>query len=610
MKPLSLFAMHLVCLFGLILATPSLAQDEPPTSKEKRSVRAIAATIDKAGRYFKLEKYKTCRGQIQKAQRMIEELADGADAPLLDLLRPEYERLAKAHELLGAQGIELAELKPLPPPMVSGQDAISFTKTIAPILVTNCGRCHVRRNRGDFSAANYQALMDSTHVSPGMADESRLIEVIVDGDMPPNGTVSDDDLERLKTWIGQGASFDGDQPQQNLVDLVGGGPAPNGGRLQVSRPKGGETVSFGLDVAPLLIEHCAPCHIDRRNPRGNLSMANFASLIRGGDSGNLWVPGDPAASLLVRRLMGEGVDVMPPNGKLDDASIETIAKWIEEGATFDGDRQQTDLRNVARTARAAAQTHPELAAERSQLAEQNWQLIMSDVAPRTQITHSFRFYSTTTDDRLKQLADQLESVVPRIVEVFKAAPDQPLVKGNTTVFVFERRYDFNELGTMLNNRPLPDELTSFWDFTIVDAYMSVLLPRNQDPTTAALPMVQQLSALHVAQMAPGVPRWFADGAGQWAAERLYPRDERIKAWETEARDIASQMGQPGDFANGKLPEHQAGRVGYLFIKQLRADPKRFNRLFRSLREGTPFDLAFEQALGKQPAEFFSTPTRR
>ncbi len=320
----------LACVFLSLSFCAALVFGDEPTAKQKRSVNAIAKVIDRADRLYKSKKYESSAEKIIEAEQQIMRLATEADADLISLIQPEYDRLAQQHKLLIEQGQKLQELKPLPAPIVAGMKPVSFKSEVAPILITNCGRCHVRARRGNFSAASYRSLMDSTHVSSGMPNKSRLIERIVDGEMPPDGKVAEKDLESLKQWIAQGAKFDGEGPGQDITALTGMTLAPDRTAIEVSKPTGNETVSFGLDVAPILIKNCASCHIDRNPPRGGLSMATFMQLLRGGDSGNLLVPGTSADSSIVRRLQAEGATVMPPTGKLDAKWIDLITKWIDE----------------------------------------------------------------------------------------------------------------------------------------------------------------------------------------------------------------------------------------------------------------------------------------
>ena len=99
----------------------------------------------------------------------------------------------------------------------AGADKISFTKQVAPVLVTRCGNCHVQRTRGDLSMASYAELIkggkNGIIVQPGSGKGSRLYEVIESGDMPRGGgTVLPEELALLVRWIDEGAVFDGRNP--------------------------------------------------------------------------------------------------------------------------------------------------------------------------------------------------------------------------------------------------------------------------------------------------------------------------------------------------------------------------------------------------------------
>ncbi len=599
----------LIFLFFPCLLTLPLSMADEPTAKEKRQVKSIESILDRAGRLYKSKKFDACKDKVEQAQSQIEQLSAAADADLLKLIKPEYERLANAHKLLKAEGLEMGAIKPLPTPMTDDETddgtAVSFVETVAPILVRNCGRCHVRGNRGDFSAASYNALMQSTHIASGLANESRLIEVIVDGDMPPNGNFPAEELDILKKWIAQGAKYDGDMPNQNISMLQGDEPEMEEERLRVTQSTGKETVSFGLHVAPVLIKNCGQCHIDTNNVRGNFNMANFQQFLGGGDSGNPFVPGKSKESNLIKRLRGIDSEVMPPSGKLDEKVIAQIAKWIDEGGKFDGgDNPQLEISTVAAVARAGAQTHEELTSERNDLAQKNWKLIMTDVAATENRTENFRMVGATLPDRLNEFGTLAEKMAPKIRNAFKTKPEGPFIKGDTTIFLFERRYDFNELGVMLNGRPLPTGLKGYWSYNTIDAYASLLTSRSEEPETAQANLAQQLAALYVTNLAPDVPRWFADGAGYWAAARIFPKDDVVSKWDEQAKSIFANMKKPGDFATGKMPEHEAALVSYLFVNNLRNNASRFAKIFKFLDAGYSFERAFTEAMGQTPAEYF------
>merc|ERR1711964_523514 len=89
------------------------------------------------------------------------EMAKAVDEDVLKLLEPIHRRVVRAHALLELEGVELdpiVELRLDPKPMPDSKKT-SFVQHVAPILVAKCGRCHVNGNRGEFSMANYDALL-------------------------------------------------------------------------------------------------------------------------------------------------------------------------------------------------------------------------------------------------------------------------------------------------------------------------------------------------------------------------------------------------------------------------------------------------------------------
>lgn len=94
--------------------------------------------------------------------------------------------------------------------------------------------------------------------------------------------------------------------------------------------------AYDETIQPLLEARCYDCHgVDRQ--RGGLRLDLRASALLGGDRGAPFMPGDSAASLLLRAVMGteEGLDQMPPKGEpLTEAEIAAIRDWIDAGAEW------------------------------------------------------------------------------------------------------------------------------------------------------------------------------------------------------------------------------------------------------------------------------------
>jgi cytochrome c len=91
---------------------------------------------------------------------------------------------------------------------------------------------------------------------------------------------------------------------------------------------GGPTVSFALDIQPVLTQDCVICH----GGAGGLFVDTYAGLMTGGSSGQVVIPGDPEQSL-VKRLEGTVTPRMPLDlPPLTTPEIDRIKQWILEGA--------------------------------------------------------------------------------------------------------------------------------------------------------------------------------------------------------------------------------------------------------------------------------------
>lgn len=92
-------------------------------------------------------------------------------------------------------------------------------------------------------------------------------------------------------------------------------------------------------VAPALRSRCSSCHNEDKR-RGQLSLASYRDLMKGGESGAVIVPHQPDRSDLVRRIRLDPahVDFMPKDGKtpLTAEQRAAIEWWIEIGAPSGG----------------------------------------------------------------------------------------------------------------------------------------------------------------------------------------------------------------------------------------------------------------------------------
>ena len=93
---------------------------------------------------------------------------------------------------------------------------------------------------------------------------------------------------------------------------------------------------FARDIKPIFEASCLKCH-GRGRSKGGFQLDTRATLLQGGDSGPVVVPGHSAQSLLVELVAGVDPDnVMPKKGsKLTPAQVGLLRAWIDAGMPWD-----------------------------------------------------------------------------------------------------------------------------------------------------------------------------------------------------------------------------------------------------------------------------------
>ena len=187
-----------------------------------------------------------------------------------------------------------------------------------PVLKANCTGCHgADTHMKEMNLSTLDGVMKGSEsgpvVVPGKPGESRLYQMVRDGKMPMGKPhLPDEQLAAIRSWI------------ESL-------PASSG-KVAVGPPE--EVTDH--DIIAIMYLRCTVCHGLRRHEAG-LDLRTRASMLKGGKSGPVLVPGNPEQSLILKRIqLGE----MPPKKELMDVSIKVITpmetakltQWIAEGA--------------------------------------------------------------------------------------------------------------------------------------------------------------------------------------------------------------------------------------------------------------------------------------
>jgi len=598
-----------------------------PTAEQKQEIQSLRTEARKATNLIKQGKIAESVELMQAVQARLEKLSKGGNvAEIAQDLDQLVEAFSFSHGVLELEGYTLKPLGaakpmggmdamagpggegsgPAPLPTMFPAAQLSFTRHIAPILIARCGNCHVTGSRGGFSASSFAALMRGTQagvvIFPGDDSGSRLIETIESGDMPRGGgQVLPAELAALKTWIKEGAAFDGGDRQANITQ--GGAAAPRMQRLEVTVATGNEKTSFGRDVAGIFENRCVNCHNANTNG-GNLSMESFTRFLRGGDSGAPIVPGKPADSMLVKLLKAEAPgDRMPRNGPaLSAEEIAKIESWIAEGAAFDGDNPGSSMARTHAFTKALEASHDELLAMRQQSSKSKWELGLPNVDSAKIESQHFLVYSTSGEEATKKLGEQADKVADRVRGLLKAPANQPIVKGRMTFFFLRQRYDYAEFGNMVERREIPSDWRGHWWYDVTDAYAAVQIPTQADYDLDTL-LAQQIAGAHIASIGDGrVPRWFSEGTARVIASRFNAKDPRVTRWNDRLSSSVASLEKPEDFLRGRISPEENDVVSYGFMKAIMGRGNGFEATLNHLRAGERFESAFQKGFKYSPDE--------
>ena len=203
---------------------------------------------------------------------------------------------------------------------------MDFVLDVKPLLESTCLSCHgPEKPKGDLDLSTRATALKGGEKGvafvPGKPAESRLYTSTIlpadhDDIMPPKGAVlTKVQSEVLRQWIEQGAAW------------------PDGLKLEKV-----QRIDFVKDVQPILELNCVACHRDGHD-KGSLRLDERDPAFKGGDGGAGIVAFRPKDSPVYTStaLAPDHDDLMPPakkNGPLPKDKIETLAKWIEQGASW------------------------------------------------------------------------------------------------------------------------------------------------------------------------------------------------------------------------------------------------------------------------------------
>lgn len=98
-------------------------------------------------------------------------------------------------------------------------------------------------------------------------------------------------------------------------------------------------IEFNRDIRPILTENCFSCHgADPSSRKGKLRLDSFADATAKREDGSpAIVPGNPKESEVIRRILAQDDDQMPPEDShkvLTKAQKNLLKHWVTEGAKY------------------------------------------------------------------------------------------------------------------------------------------------------------------------------------------------------------------------------------------------------------------------------------
>ena len=106
-------------------------------------------------------------------------------------------------------------------------------------------------------------------------------------------------------------------------------PTP-GAPVSGSTDAGAATASFA-SAKDVFAANCIGCHSGPGAKEG-VDFSTHESIMKGGEHGPVVVAGDPAGSLVMKALRGNGAKQMPPGKTIPEDKIQLIEAWIKAGA--------------------------------------------------------------------------------------------------------------------------------------------------------------------------------------------------------------------------------------------------------------------------------------
>ncbi|WP_437226638.1 c-type cytochrome domain-containing protein [Planctomicrobium sp. SH661] len=579
------------------------------TPENRKQLNELSKEATRAGTLIKKKELDEAQKVLAEVELKLQEISASAMVPATD---PAIRRVAT---LLGKQQVALekaaGKTKPDGP-----EDAVSFMKDVAPLIVGRCVQCHGEDNprnglRLDRFIGWRTGGKSGPLLTPGNALRS-LITLRVNapegkGRMPANGAaLTAEEKEVLTSWINQGAKFDGASEETSLANLIYEEEAKN---VKIPKPKGGEQVSFTRDIAPWFSNLCLNCHNSRRRS-GGLSVETFFDIMKGGESGEVVIPGDMKNSRLFLLVGGKELPRMPQGqARITRKNYEDLVKWFEEGNTYDGADPRTLISTFVPSDAEMAQQNlgalsdADLQKLRQERTDEQYRKAISGDGKATLTTDNFLLVGNVDEPRLTQIQGWADEHLQTLQKAFENT--QKPWRGRLSIFVMKDPFSYNEFLEVIERRRPDPDLTGHSKVTVgqEDAYI-VLQDQPGNDSAMQASVIDHLTGAYMQKSGKALPVWVVRGAGLAMADAAIPDRQRSDALEKTAAQLLPSLTRPEQvFADGTFSPSGSAAVGYTLVKFLLSSggPKKFSQFIKAIEGGATAEAALQSTYGAPPA---------
>lgn len=596
----------LACVLSIHLLASSLLA--APTPEQRKQLAAISREVGSISTMIRKKEWEAAETKLEELLANANKIIEEGEFPSNDRTVAVLLRSINLKRQAVAKGLG----KPDP-------TLISFSKEIAPILESRCGRCHSGDTpRGRLNLSSFAGMRQGGQNGPLVVPKSpqrsllmfRLTTPNAQMRMPANGEpLKNDELKKVYTWIEQGALFDGADPTMLMADLAkaaeAGGEKPMPlAPVEINKATGNETVSFVRDIAPTFVNICTGCHGPNRQNSG-FSLATFEGLMRGGDSGRVIIPGNLDGSRLWQLVGVDGVTPRMPQGqaRITRKFHADLRKWVEEGAKFDGEDAKAPLRSLVPTEadlameKLASLTDEQFREHRQTRTEEQFKRVAPRARSRYVVTDEFLVYGDASEDRLTQVSQWAELHAGRLRETF-GINQKPIWNGRLAIFVMSDRYGYTEFNQVIHQRGTGREVHSHSQVTVgfEDAFAAVE-DVGDEPSDShgglQLTVQDAITEAWLRQPGNNLPEWLIRGASLTLAAQGVQDNSFVASLTPRAVD-ALQGVAPGEiFDNGRFGPSEIGPVGYTLVSFMlkNGGTQKFGRLVGQLRGGSAIAAA-------------------